>query len=98
MSSSKIIILLLSVLLLGLAACNAETPTAANTPAAGWLATPLSEAEMVKRVPELATRQSAVQAALTADPPVLLLPNLTEARSSRAGISPERHSFFRISL
>ncbi len=78
MRSFKTITLLVTFCFWGLAACNAETIATTSTPAAGLLATPLTPAEMVNRVPGLADRQSAVQAALANDPPILLLPTLDE--------------------
>jgi len=79
MKFQKLPFLLIFISLFWLTACNTPTPPNSNTPEpAGVLATPLSETEMLKRVPGLADRQNAVQAALANDPPILLLPTLEE--------------------
>jgi len=75
---SAVMVLLLFFMGAGLTACKSSTAATPETATTGQLATPLPAAEMVSRVPGLAERQEAVQTALDADLPILLLPNLTE--------------------
>lgn len=88
-------ILLSGVFLFALVACTAPVSSPTTTPpaAAGWLATPLSEAEMQHLIPALATRQSEVQAALSAEPPILRLPNLTGDAETAQELAVQNETF-----
>ena len=69
----KCFFLLLTLILLATACSTAnEVPSSSTI----QLATPISQAQLQSQIPLLATRQSAVQQALTTDPPILLFPNL----------------------
>lgn len=82
-------------IVLGLPACttsSSNSDSAQSQEEIGLLATPLSEAEMVNRIPSLADRKASVQAALSANPPILLLPNLdnNETKAQSLAIANEK--------
>ena len=93
MNLCKVIFLFLVGGILILTACTSADSASSDVPSAGLLATPLAEAEMISRVPALATRQSLVQAALNANPPILLHSDLEEAEQAAQQIAVQDADF-----
>ncbi len=92
MTQFRVVSFLFLSFLIGLTACKSQTQTPI-TPFEGQLATPLADEDMMSRVPALATRQARIQEALAADPPILLLPHLTDEQETAQQLAVQDAKF-----